>query len=938
MAIADTLSNTAEITSSEIFTLEILHTSDQEAGIPALQDAIGLSAVMNALEADPQYENTVKLTSGDVFIAGPFFNASRDIYDIDGEAGNKPGIADILIQNELGWDAAAIGNHEFDAGAATFLELLAPNPNLTNGTQGGEGLGSTGYLGALFPYLSSNLDFSRATLPTGLRVVEAGQAPQANSLTSSVVLDVNGESVGVIGAVTPYLPSIANISPVTMKTPATTQSDSAAVQAERLADNIQPLVDSLTSQGIDKIILMTHLQEAGIEQALAQSKLKDVDVIIGGGSHRVMADPGTTLRGDETQAPPQLLQPYPQPYQNTSEQTVYYVNTGANYRYLSRLIVDFDENGVITRIGDSSGTYATDTAGVNRLYPEEITTFEQVKAKADPEVVAIVDGVANFVNQLDGTIFGNTTVFLNGIRGDVRTQETNLGNLTADANRWYAEQYGFNIDISFKNGGGIRDQIGRSFIDGGTNELIQAPPDANPAVGKEQGDVSGLDISNSLRFDNLLSVGLIGAEGLKHLAEHMVARSTPGNTPGQFGQIGGFRFSFDVSGQAIVFANNQVTTPGTRIRSLIVEKDNGIVDVVVRDGEVVGDPNRLFTMVTLDFLAQPVNPGDGYPSFLFQNIQKLADLETPPNLNRADLTEGGEQDALAEYFAAIYPNPENAYNEADTPVELDTRIQNLSFRNDTVLESRAGVGIFNIELLSRSEYAGVISIDPIFFNNLPLTRLYDETYYLSENPDVQAGVNDGVFESGYEHYTRFGLFEGRDPSTLYDEAFYLAQNPDVAGGVNMGIFQSGFEHYATFGQLERRDPSAIFDELDYLNNNPDVMNGIAANQFRSGFEHYLRHGLYEGRLPLLSLYDETYYLTQNPDVAEGVADGLYIDGFDHYLRFGQGEQRNPSSLFSEGQYLATYSDVADAVTAGIWQSGFQHYILFGRAEERSTSI
>jgi 2',3'-cyclic-nucleotide 2'-phosphodiesterase (5'-nucleotidase family) len=97
------------------FTLQILHTSDQEAGIPALQDAIGLSAVMNALVADPDYNNTLRLTSGDTFIAGPFFNASQDLYDIVNSTNTQAGVADILIQNELGWNAAAIGNHEFDA-------------------------------------------------------------------------------------------------------------------------------------------------------------------------------------------------------------------------------------------------------------------------------------------------------------------------------------------------------------------------------------------------------------------------------------------------------------------------------------------------------------------------------------------------------------------------------------------------------------------------------------------------------------------------------------------------------------------------------------------------------------------------------------------------------------------------------------------------------
>ncbi|HIK44718.1 MAG TPA: bifunctional metallophosphatase/5'-nucleotidase, partial [Leptolyngbyaceae cyanobacterium M65_K2018_010] len=96
-----------------VFTLQVLHTSDQEAGVPALQDAIGLSAVMNALQS--RYDNSIKLTSGDVYISGPFFDASRALYDnaTTGRFADQPGLADILIQNELGWNAAAVGNHEF---------------------------------------------------------------------------------------------------------------------------------------------------------------------------------------------------------------------------------------------------------------------------------------------------------------------------------------------------------------------------------------------------------------------------------------------------------------------------------------------------------------------------------------------------------------------------------------------------------------------------------------------------------------------------------------------------------------------------------------------------------------------------------------------------------------------------------------------------------
>jgi hypothetical protein len=395
------------------------------------------------------------------------------------------------------------------------------------------------------------------------------------------------------------------------------------------------------------------------------------------------------LRQDETQQTNgQLLVPYPQVF-TTGDDTVYYVNTGANYRYLSQLIVTFDENGKIVEIGEESGTFATDVAGVDRLYEADITTIADVKAVADPEVVAIIEGVQGYVNQLDGQVFGQTDVFLNGIRGSVRTQETNLGNLAADAQDFYAEEYleaygdsllaGFDeIDISFKNGGGIRDQIGLSFIAGGGGELVQLPPPANPEVGKEEGDVSALDILNSLRFDNALSVGKVTASGLYELFEHAVARVEA--VGGQFAQVSGVRFSFDPTAPA-----RTMTQAGERVQNLVVLNEDGTIkDIVVQDGELVGDPNRQFSVVTLAFLA---TGGDGYPLVL-EELKSLSDFDEPNTLGRAELEAGGEQDALAEYLSAFFngDNGQAPFAEADTDQSGDTRIQNLAFREDTVLE------------------------------------------------------------------------------------------------------------------------------------------------------------------------------------------------------------------------------------------------------------
>lgn len=677
---------------AQTFTLQLLHASDQEAGIPALKDAIGFSAVMNAL--DSKYTNTLKLSSGDLYIAGPFYDASRSIYDSasEKEPANQPGIADILIQNALGWDAAAVGNHEFDLGDSNFFNLIAPNSDIVNGANGGVGIGTGGYPGTAYPYLATNLDYSEAQLPEGLQVVAGAMPPKSNSLTSSVVVDVNGEDIGVLAAVTPYLPAIANIGKVKMNTGDNiTATTPIQQQVDVLVESLKTEVQALEDKKVNKIVLMTHLQEAEIEQALAQELVDQniaVDIIIGGGSHRVMANPETPLREDETQTPPQELQPYPQEFSQGNTK-IYYVNTGANYRYLGQIVPTFDANGLITSIGSDSQTFATDIAGVDRLYADEIKTFEDVKAKADPQIVGIVDNLGNYVDDLDGNIYGQTQYFLNGIRGQVRTEETNLGNLSADAQDYYAEEYlkqygdqllkGFDkIQLSIKNGGGIRDSIGVSFIEGGTNELIQLPPQANPNVGKKEGDVSQLDISNSLRFDNTLTVGTVTADGLYQLAEHMV--SGVENISGRFGQIGGFKFSYDPQAQP-----RTDTQPGKRIQNLVLTDEEGKnLETIVENGKLLGDANRTFSVVTLGFLA---GGGDSYPDVI-KNQVELGSLAEPSSLGKAKLTPGGEQDALAEYLAAFYNTKtgQDPYSVADTPVAEDQRIQNLDFREDTVLE------------------------------------------------------------------------------------------------------------------------------------------------------------------------------------------------------------------------------------------------------------
>ena len=629
------------------FTLQLLHAADQEAGAPALETIPNFSAVLNGLREEDadgdgvaDYENTVTLSSGDAYIPGPFFAAGEDAFGGQGRG-------DILIQNELGFEAIALGNHEFDAGAGTVADLISADED---------------YPGTAFPYLSSNLDFSTDEDLAPL-VAEDGQEASeiSNSVAGNAIVTVNGEQIGVVGATTPTLPSISSPGDVTVN-PIEFSSDNPDDIAA-LAAEIQGSVDTLLADNpdLDKVVLLAHMQQISVEEALS-TQLTDVDIIVAGGSNTILADDTDRLRsGDEAGGVYPIL--------NTAADgnPVAVVNTDGFYNYVGRLVVDFDENGVIIPESidpEVSGAYATDEEGV-----------AAVNGTPDPEVVEITDALSEVIAEQDGNIFGNTEVFLNGIREDVRTQETNLGNLSADANLAIAQETDPEVVISIKNGGGIRDSIGTVVAPAGSTDaedVERLPTQANELAGKEEGDISQLDISNSLRFNNGLSLLTVTAEELLEIIEHGVSATEEGATPGQFPQVAGIEFSFDPALEA-----------GDRVQSLAIEDDeDNIVDTVVEDGELIGESDRTFRLVTLGFLA---DGGDDYPFPDRARVDLALEDEDPRTGEATFAPDGTEQDVLAEYLFDNFS--ETSFDNEDVPPEEDLRIQNLAFRDDTVLSA-----------------------------------------------------------------------------------------------------------------------------------------------------------------------------------------------------------------------------------------------------------
>jgi hypothetical protein len=86
---------------------------------------------------------------------------------------------------------------------------------------------------------------------------------------------------------------------------------------------------------------------------------------------------------------------------------------------------------------------------------------------------------------------------------------------------------------------------------------------------------------------------------------------------------------------------------------------------------------------------------------------------------------------------------------------------------------------------------------------------------------------------------------------LFNEKDYLACHPDVAAAVRRGDFSSGFDHYRKNGLTEGRFPGFDgFDHVKYLERNPDVATSLkSTNEDTSAGarEHFKRSGYAEGR-------------------------------------------------------------------------------------------
>jgi 2',3'-cyclic-nucleotide 2'-phosphodiesterase (5'-nucleotidase family) len=513
----------------EPFTLTLLHNNDGESQLlPSDDGNVGgvarfvarLRELQREGRREPGPSAVVTVSSGDNFLAGPQFQASLD---------KGVPFYDSIAANRARYDAMAIGNHEFDFGPDVLADYI-------RGVRG-------------VPFLSANLDVSPEPRLAALE--------RRGRIAPSTVVGRGAERVGIIGATTPLLRAISSPRDV--------------VVDPEVAAAIQGQVELLEGRGVDKIVLISHLQSLQEDLALVP-QLDGVDIVVAGGGDELLANADDPLLPGD-----QAVGSYPTFAADIDGTQVPVVTTSGSYRYIGRLVADFDRHGNLLGVDDArSGPIRISGPNLPDVVEPDPVTQQRV-----------VEPVTAYLAALAENVIAQTEVPLDGLRTSIRTQETNEGNLVADALLSEATRLAPDFgapapDVALQNGGGMRD-----------DEVV--PP----------GPITELKTFDILPFSNFVAVvPEVPRETFKELLENAVSRVEA--VDGRFAQIAGFRFSYDPAGQAQIVdpVTGAITTPGTRVREVAL--DDGTV--IVAAGQV--QAGAALNVATIDFLARG---GDQYP-------------------------------------------------------------------------------------------------------------------------------------------------------------------------------------------------------------------------------------------------------------------------------------------------------------------------------------
>ncbi|TQN62006.1 LysM peptidoglycan-binding domain-containing protein [Agrobacterium tumefaciens] len=324
-----------------------------------------INQTRDALKAEGK--NVLLLNAGDNFQGSLFYTTYK-------------GTVEAEVLNAMKFDAMTVGNHEFDDsedGLAGFLDKVQ------------------------FPVVTAN-------------VVATAASKIGDRVKPSIVLEVGGQKIGIVGAVANDTAELATPGP----------NITIAEDVAKISEQVQ----KLKQDGVNKIIALTHVGYPRDLEFIA--KIPDVDVVVGGHSHTLLSNTDQKAEG-----------PYPTLVDNPGGYKVPVVQAGQYSKYLGDLRVVFDDSGVVK---ESKG----DPILIDSSFKPDEATLKRIDELKAP------------IEALKAKVVGTSEGPIEGDRKICRVKECSMGNLVADATLARVKDQG--VTIAFANSGGLR-----SSIDGG---------------------------------------------------------------------------------------------------------------------------------------------------------------------------------------------------------------------------------------------------------------------------------------------------------------------------------------------------------------------------------------------------------------------------------------------------------------------------------------
>ena len=269
-------------------TLTILHTNDVHANFGGITDKgmscyaalcengnggyVRLDQAVRALRRDTP--EALFLEAGDIFQGTLFWTQHKE---------HMP----LALVDRFGYNAMIAGNHEFDDGAETYLQLVN---NINT------------------PVLGANIHFKPET---------------KHPIKPYIIEERDGRKIGIIGVTTPDIPALSSPGP--------------NVQFSDVKAALQKYVAELEAEGVTMIIALTHIGYE--EDKKIAREVGGLDVIVGAHSHSLLTNnPALQDRADG---------PYPTVEKTPRGEPVLVVTAYTACLYLGKLDVGFDGAGII---------------------------------------------------------------------------------------------------------------------------------------------------------------------------------------------------------------------------------------------------------------------------------------------------------------------------------------------------------------------------------------------------------------------------------------------------------------------------------------------------------------------------------------------------------------------------------------------------------------